>query len=62
MITSSSSGYNRYLRRSAKYYRICGAEECGNLHFVSEVRPEVVRDISISRDQLELISLSKEES
>ena len=24
-----------------------------NLHFVSEVRPEVVRDISISRDQLE---------
>ena len=33
-----------------------------NLHFVSEVRPEIVRDISISRDQLELISLSEEES
>ena len=31
-----------------------------NLHFVSEVRPEVVRDISISRDQLELF-LSEEE-
>ena len=28
-----------------------------NLHFVSEVRPEVVRDISISRYQLELFSL-----
>ena len=32
-----------------------------NLHFVSEVRPEVIRDISRSRDQLELFSLSEEE-
>ena len=32
-----------------------------NLHSVSEVRPEVVRDISISRDQLELFSLSENE-
>ena len=31
-----------------------------NLHFVSEVRPEVVQDISISRCQLELF-LSEEE-
>ena len=30
------------------------------MHFVSEVRPEVVQDISISRDQLELF-LSEEE-
>ena len=32
-----------------------------SLHFVSEVRPEVVRDISRTRDQLELFSLSEEE-
>ena len=32
------------------------------VHFVSEVSPEVVRDISISRDQLELFSLSEEET
>ena len=32
-----------------------------NLRFVSDVRQEVVRDISISRYQLELLSLSEEE-
>ena len=32
-----------------------------NLHSVSEVRPEVVRDISISLYQLELFSLSENE-
>ena len=39
-----------------------GQSNVVNLHFVSEVSPEVVRDISISRDQLELLSLSEEET
>ena len=59
-ITSSSFGYNKYLRQSAKY--ICDANIlCRQLALLSDVRQEVVRDISISRYQLELLSLSEEE-
>ena len=32
-----------------------------NFYFVSEVRPDVVRDISIPRDQLAMFSLPEEE-
>ena len=51
-ITSSSSATTNI---------VGGAQSSvGNLHFVSEVSPEVVRDISISRDQLEVFSSEEE--
>ena len=44
-ITSSSFGYNKYLRRSESIKGFLTLKNVVNLQFASEVRPEVVRDI-----------------
>ena len=50
-ISSSSFCYNKYLRRSAKYLRICDAENVVNLQVTSKVRPDISKSV-LSKSRL----------